>query len=550
MKNAITYKDLYLSLGEVISIEELEILQRPNHHGELRLLAVLDNQPEEMAFYEMPETVTVNYMEDGREKILFKGMIVDSSMKRVGNHRKVKLKAYDATYQLDLKRKTRSFQNIARTNHSVISEIMENYPGCICTKNIPEEAIGQIWFQYEETDWEFLCRFASRYSDSLYADATYGSARFQAGLSSQNIDTDWEKSPYRMGKDLERYDNLSQNGFPNLEPGEFVEYFIDSYEMYTLGSRLTFKGKQWYISSLKRKLKEGLLVCTYELRLKGAMLTTRKYNGRITGISADGKIAAVKRDKVQVTLNEDTSREQGTYWFPFSTVAASSDGSGWYSMPEKGDSIRVYFPTRDEKEAYVITKHDSHMPASPPSGSGASGNSGSTSGGGGYSSGGGGSLSGSSGGSSGGGGGSSYASSGGYSGGGGSASGGTGSTGIGAGGAAAMAAADAAAEKKENPMDDPSKRNIFTKDGNVLQMVPDGVLMTAGKSSIAMFKTGNINFIAPAGITISAGKQISVSGKNITLEAGTMIQLKDDAGASVGVYKKAINLKAKEIYEN
>ncbi len=543
MKNAITYKDIYLSLGEVISIDELEVCQSPNHHGELHLSAVLDNQPEEMAFYELPETVTVNYMEDGREKILFKGVIVDSSMKRVGNHRKVKLKAYDATYQLDLTRRTRSFQNTARTNHSVISEIMESYPGCICTKNIPEEPIGQIWYQYEETDWEFLCRFASRYSDSLYADATYESARFQAGLSSQNVDTDWEKSPYRMGKDLERYDALSQNGFSNLEPAEFVKYFIDSYEMHILGSRVSFKGKQWYISSLKRKLVEGLLVCTYELRLKGAMLTTRKYNGRITGISVDGKIAAVNRDKVQVTLNKDTTREQGTYWFPFSTVAASSDGSGWYSMPEKGDSIRVYFPTRDEKEAYVITKHDSHMPASPPSGSSAFGGGGSTSGNSGSSSGGGGSSSGGGGGYSGGGG-SSSGGSGGYAGGG--MSGGAGSIGAGAGGAAAMAAA----EKKEDPMDDPSKRNIFTKDGNILQMVPEGVLMTAGKSSIAMFKTGNINFIAPAGITISAGKQISVSGKNITLEAGTMIMLKDDAGASVGVYKKAINLKAKEIYEN
>lgn len=542
MKNAITYKDLYLSLGEVISIEKLEIRQRPNDHGELRLLAVLDNQPEEMAFYEMPETVTVNFMEDGRERILFKGVIVDSSMKRVGNHREVKLKAYDATYQMDLKRKTRSFQNISRTSHSVISEIMEDYPGCICTKNIPEEAIGQIWFQYEETDWEFLCRFVSRYSDSLYADATYESARFQAGLSAQNIDTDWEKSPYRMGKDLERYDDLSQNGFSNLEPEEFVEYFIDSYEMYSLGSRVIFKGKQWYISSLKRQLKEGLLVCTYELRLKGAMLTTRKYNGRITGISVDGKIAAVNRDKVQVTLNEDTTREQGTYWFPFSTVAASSDGSGWYSMPENGDSIRVYFPTRDEKEGYVITKHDSHMPASPAAGSSASGSGGSISGSSGGFTGGGGSSSGSGGGSSGGGGSSS--------GGGGSISGGGGIGAAGAGNAAAIAAAAAEAEKKEDPMDDPSKRNIFTKDGNVLQMVPEGVLMTAGKSTIAMFKTGNVNLIAPAGITISAGKQISVSGKNITLEAGTMIQMKDDAGASVGVYKKAINLKAKEIYEN
>lgn len=534
MKNAITYKDLYLSLGEVISIDKLEILQSPNHHGELYLSAVLDNEPEEMAFYEMPETVTVNYTEDGSEKILFKGTIADSSMKRVGNHREVKLKAYDGTYLMDTTRKTRSFQNISRTNHSVIAEIMEGYPGCICMKNIPEEAIGQIWFQYEETDWEFLCRFVSRYADSLYADATYQSARFQAGLSAQNIDVCWEKNPYRMGKDLERYDSLSQNGFPQLNPEQFVKYFIESYEMYTLGSRIPFKGKQWYISSLKRELKEGLLVCTYELRQKEAMQAIRQYNRRITGISVDGKAARINRDKVQVTINRDTTREQGTYWFPFSTVAASADGSGWYSMPEAGDSIRVYFPTKDEKEAYVITKHDSHMPVSPTGSSGSS--AGSASGGGGSSTGGGSSS------------------------GGGSASGGSllgGSMAAGAGGALAMAAGAAAmavkaaeAEKSENPMDDPTKRNIFTKDGNVVQMVPEGVLLTAGKSSVSLFKSGNINFTAPAGITINPGKQLSVNGKKIAITAGTTLEIKDEAGADVKLLKECIFLKAKEIYEN
>ena len=538
MKNAITYKDIYLSLGEVISIGELEIRQSPNHHGELHLSAVLDDEPEEMAFYEMPETVTVNYREDGQEKILFKGVIADSSMRRVGNHREVELTAYDATWILDTKRKTRSFQNTSRSTHSVIAEIMEAYAGCICMKNIPEEPIGQIWFQYEETDWEFLARFVSAYSDRLYADATYQSARFQAGLSAASIDVDWEQNPYRMGKNLERYDYLSKNGFPELIPQQFVEYFIDSYELYTLGSRIEFKGAAWYIGSLRRILKEGLLVCTYELRQKQAMLATRKYNRRISGISVDGKTAQVNRDKVRVTLNGDMTREQGTYWFPFSTVAASSDGSGWYSMPEAGDSIRVYFPTKDEKEAYVITKHDSHMPAA--SGSSASGSSSRSASGGGGAQGGGGSSS--KGVSSAGGGG-------GFAGGagGGAAAGGTLAAGA---AAAALATAGEGEGKKEDPMDDPSKRNIFTKDGNVVQMVPSGVILSAGEASITMYKTGNINFIAPAGITINAGKQLSINGERITLSAGTVLELKNNAGSDIKMLPQSISLKAKEIYEN
>ena len=50
------------------------------------------------------------------------------------------------------------------------------------------------------------------------------------------------------------------------------------------------------------------------------------------------------------------------YWFSFFTVAALSDGSGWYCMPEAGEDVRVYFPTVDEKEAYVVTAIKSHEP--------------------------------------------------------------------------------------------------------------------------------------------------------------------------------------------
>lgn len=705
MANAITYKDLYLSFGEVISIDRLEITQSPNHHGQLVLSAVLDGEKEGEVFDAVPDTIAVQYMVDDEEKILFKGIVADSGMKRLGNHRKLDLKAYDSTYLLDTKRKTRSFQNTSRTNHSVIAEVMQEYPECICMKNLPEEAIGRIWFQYEETDWEFLCRFLSSYSDSLYADATYHTARFQAGLSPEDIDTDWDRLPYRMSKNLERYDYLSQNGFDGLMPQQFVEYSVDSYDLYTLGSRLKYKGREWYIGALTRTLREGLLVNTYELKQKEGMLVPPSYNEQITGISVDGSTAEIHRDKVRVTINGDMTTEQGTYWFPFSTVAASADGSGWYSMPEKGDPIRVYFPTCDEKEGYVITKHGSHTPAPKSggksiSGGGSGGNRslgnvpaseemmdvlslekqvqptgfkevsmksvgllgveavefsttkkfhklrddgdkgfgvlrvesdgkpkalkpklgqsleikefssgiglqkldledsklkpinlsgvdsmqsielmgdygdasdsndagdmgvgsfgvssfavdshsggiGLGSGGVGYSN----SGSYSGGGSSGGG--SGY-SGGGSSGGGSSYSGGAGSGATGYGAAAALGAEDAlaGAEESENPMDDPTKRNIFTQDGCIVQMVPTGVILSAGKSSISLKKTGEIIFDAPMGISIYAGESLNMEGMKLSMEAGTMMEFKNEAGADIRIAKTNIRLHGKEIYEN
>lgn len=689
MENAITYKDLYLSFGEVISMDRLEIVQSPNRHGRLRLSAVLNGEGGGEVFDELPEDVSVLYKEDGEEKVLFKGMVTDSSMKRVGNHRKLELKAYDATYLLDTKRKTRSFQDTTRTNHSVIAEVMKEYPECICMKNLPESPIGRIWFQYEETDWEFLRRFLSSYSDSLYADATYHTARFQAGLSPEDIEVEWDDCPYGMGKNLERYDFLSQNGFEGIGTDKFIEYSVDSYGLYALGSRLVYKGRRWYVGELGRRLTDGLLTSTYRLQQREGLLTPQEYNRRITGVSLDGKTVQVQGDTVRVSMNGDMTTEQGTYWFPFSTVASSPDGSGWYSMPEVGDSIRVYFPTCDEKEGYVVTKHDSHMPASgktsggstdkmqPQKGAskaqrevlkpqkeaskklervlepqaysqhitgvslhakavelqgnalqvsmnrnmavkqsihefrvstdtvstgtvsadrnilhsmpvmndgiraytpvsddgegdligepggqmpvlekapvgGSAKKSGRKSDGGHSGSGGGGGSE--SGGSSGGGGGES----GGSSGGGGGESGGGSPGGAAAGGSAAAENADAQAEteekkadpEKEDPMDDPSKRNIFTQDGCVVQLVPAGVILTAGKSSLMLKKTGEIVMDAPLGISVYAGKKLSMTARKVTVKAGSLIELKDESGADIAIRKQHIKMHGKEIFEN
>lgn len=547
MGYAITYKDLYLSFGEVISMDKIEIIQEPNKHGTLLLSAVLDGEQDGEVFDTLPETVSVLYRIGEEEKILFKGMVAESSMERVGNHRQLELKAYDATYLLDTKRKTRSFQNTSKTNHSVIDEVMKEYPDCICTKNLPEEEIGRIWFQYEETDWEFLRRFLSHYSDSLYADATYYTARFQAGLSPEDIEVDWDSAPYRISKALEWYDYLSQNGFEEIKPEDFMEYSVDSFDLYTLGSRLTYKGRKWYIGGLKRVLSDGLLVSTYELKQREGLLKPHEYNQRITGISMDGKTVNVQNDKVQVTINGDMTTEQGTYWFPFSTVAASADGSGWYSMPEIGDSIRVYFPTCDEKEGYVITKHDSHMPSTDQA---AGDNGGSSSGE--YSQ----KSSGSAGGERGNG---NSVGSGAYGSnntGGGEGFGGGGSGGA-YGGGAALAGMQKAAQKesdlnkeKEDPMDDPSKRNIFTQDGCIVQLVPDGVILSAGESTLVLKKDGEVIFDAPQGVSIYTGDKLTMSGRKITFEAGTYINLTDDAGSDIHIRKPEIKLHGKNIYEN
>ncbi len=103
---------------------------------------------------------------------------------------------------------------------------------------------------------------------------------------------------------------------------------------------------------------------------------------------------------------------------------------------------------------------------------------------------------------------------------------------------------------KEDPMDDPSKRNIFTQDGCVVQLVPAGVILTAGDSSLMLKKTGEIVMNAPLGISVYAGKKLTMTARKVTVKAGSLIELKDEAGADVAIRKQHIKMHGKEIFEN
>lgn len=76
----------------------------------------------------------------------------------------------------------------------------------------------------------------------------------------------------------------------------------------------------------------------------------------LIGVALNGNVVNVSGTKVQVAMAIDgNSRKRALYWFPYSTLSASSDGSGWYCMPEVGDDVRIYFPSKAESEAIALS---------------------------------------------------------------------------------------------------------------------------------------------------------------------------------------------------
>ncbi|WP_139348711.1 contractile injection system protein, VgrG/Pvc8 family [Clostridium sp. Marseille-P2415] len=358
---AVTYKDLFLGAMGIAYFRRIRINEKPGEHASLYVEAVLDSEMDENDFHEIRDNVSLVYRKDGKDHVLFYGVLDRIAMDKDGDEHVVIMEAWDGTRQMDVERRKRIFQNPQMGVRQLIGQVMSTYAGSDYMIHIPDTPIGQLVVQYEETDWEFLKRFLSKYKENLYPDPAFPDIRFEAGLSPKPEDRDWNRLPYKLSQDFIQLEAMKENGLGEVTKSQNTVYEVETYDIASIGSQIIYKGTSWYIESAVRRLEDGLLKNRYRLRQKESLKILPYYNGKITGISIDGVIAAVKRNQVQVNMDIEAGNGE-KYWFPFSTVAASSDGSGWYCMPENGESVRVYFPVDDEKEAYVVTNVKGHEP--------------------------------------------------------------------------------------------------------------------------------------------------------------------------------------------
>lgn len=360
---AVTYKELYLRAVETEYIRALEIRQEIGQHGSMYLEAVLNGEAEENDIHGMGKTVTLMFGKSGEKRPLFYGVIDKMQTEKDGEGLVLKLKAWDATCLMDTEKRLIAYQDIEMAAGQLMDGIMKAYPGSDYKVNIPEEPVGQFLVQYEETDWEFLKRLFARYHAALCPDPAFDGIRIQAGASPDAEPWDWDALPFELSQDFEEFNNRKRNGFPGISCLQNMLCKVAAYDIASLGNKICYKGNPWYIKSLERKLEKGILVNHYHMGQEEGLNVLPYMNPRIAGVSINGKVRAVKRDRIQVDMEADScSGGRSGYYFPYSTVASSPDGSGWYCMPETGESVRVYFPTDDEKEAYVVTNIEGHAP--------------------------------------------------------------------------------------------------------------------------------------------------------------------------------------------
>ncbi len=344
-----TCGELILVLRDLsMTVTGLEIREEPDQHGRLLATAVAEEQMKDRLIYESGESIGLYVVRDGFPQPVFCGILTRMEASAAGGTCLVRAEAVTESYWMDLDLRNRSFQDTDMPSHELIRRLTEGYPDSQVLFAVSDEPLERIAVQYQETDWEFLKRQLAFIGAHVYADSTGQGLRLQAGLLDQPEEAAWDALPFTMIRDTAPAD-------PEKGLKSQMVYEVEARDILPLGAGIRFHGKEVHIGRILRSLKGGELISRYTLYFREGLEAVRFYNPLLNGVSINGSVSAVRRDRLQVKLETDAVQDcRKQYFFPFSTVAASPDGSGWYCMPKAGDPVRIFFPVGDEREGYAI----------------------------------------------------------------------------------------------------------------------------------------------------------------------------------------------------
>lgn len=344
---------------EFLDILELQMDEEVNCHGKMIISGHIADEQEEEYLGLLTDNVWEQIQMVGKEgeiRILFCGIVTNFSIVYKNDQRKLTLEIMSGSSLMDGKKHLRSYQEPSMTYGQIFKEIVTGYGEAGIAFSEPlEEKTGGLVLQYEETDWEFLKRAASRRHQFLVPDSqTKGVKLFYALPAGENFVLP-VGGKYTMKKNLSGYrEMLYQN--MTVSESDCLEYMAECREAHRIGDYTILYGEPFYIYKIKSRYQGGELIhCCYMKKKKGIEVP-ESYQMERAGCALSAIVTAVKEDKVQIAMIEDENRErEPAVWYPYATVYSTPDGTGWYCMPEPGDMVRLTVPEKLEKDAFVVS---------------------------------------------------------------------------------------------------------------------------------------------------------------------------------------------------
>ena len=348
---------------EYTAVQDIKITRAVNEHAEASVTVQIRDGREEEYLGMLAGEAWVRIIGTGGQDgdagavhtVLFHGIVTDFSFSHDSRGTTMYLALASGTVLMDLEPHFRVFQNENALCASIHEGITGAYPDgrATCTEGGSDRTRG-ILIQYRETDWEFLKRMAAASGRCLVPDALQKGVRYTVGLP-EGTGRDIPADHIRTRLDMREYMEKTRGGMTWLCTGDMPELVVTDREICRIGDRMSYQGREYHICRIETAYRGGECLHTYHLRRKEALSPLPVPHGSITGCSFDASVTGVQRDRVQVEIaGDEWNARDGKAWFPYATVYSSPDGTGWYCMPEPGDSVRLHVP-ESEEDSFVMS---------------------------------------------------------------------------------------------------------------------------------------------------------------------------------------------------
>ncbi len=355
--------NIRLTPYELLELQQLEIKKAINEHDRLYFKGLVNELYMEKYISDTDTGMQVSVAQTGglfftKPVMLFKGVVTGIKITRGANRTVyIEVEAISNTYQLDVKRRNRSFQDVQLTYKKLVENVLADYPESevkICKE--ATKKTNELIVQYQETDWQFLKRMASRFHMGLIPLPLLEKPHFYFGLFQQNEAATITDFSYSIKKQLADFQVTAANDNPQLLETDYIFYELETDQPLGVGEPLKFMDRTLYVAAVTTKFVDRGVKHFYRLAPKGGLNQNTLDHEGLAGVSLQGKVIEVAKDKVKVHLAIDEQQPKNkAYWFPYASVYTAEGNSGWHCMPELGDYVRVYFPERQEKTGLAIS---------------------------------------------------------------------------------------------------------------------------------------------------------------------------------------------------
>jgi hypothetical protein len=353
--SSITYANLKTNIDCIQQIRNVRIVQRMNEHGRLSLTGILkEGMKDDYIKKNLAKEQIILSSSGDQPKTLFQGMVKEVSTEAKGGVYFISISALSNSCQMDQKKASHSFQDKKMTYATMMKDIIKKYPGGdlmdLATKG---KAIGQLIVQYEETDWEFLKRLASHFHTGILPSLSLDGPKITIGIPKGTQGGKEACVSYEIVKQLEQHLKLIKNGANGLSEADSMKYRMETDADYEIGDQINCQNTLLYVNSKEAFLSGGIIKFRYFLSSMAGFYENTIYNHSITGTSLKGKVLDTIKDKLKVQLEIDSSQNRSKAWkFSYATPYSAEGHSGFYCMPERGDTVLIYFPTQKESDAF------------------------------------------------------------------------------------------------------------------------------------------------------------------------------------------------------